>query len=199
MNGQREFMSETFHTLAQPITALRAMVEIGLRKEPSEQASRQTLENCLQLIDRLMQDLAVFREITSLDEEPSLASCDGQALLRNCVEEMAIIAQAGGVTLHLNAEPALMQCNAAMFQRAIFVLLDEMIACTMRGGEITISLRSGTDGWVLEMRPGTLPGQRQKLSHKLMQFAGGRQILAAPGCTAITFRKSELSGNSFSK
>ena len=35
MNGQREFMSETFHTLAQPITALRATVELGLRKNPA--------------------------------------------------------------------------------------------------------------------------------------------------------------------
>jgi DNA-binding winged helix-turn-helix (wHTH) protein len=36
MNPQREFMSETFHLLAQPITALRATVELGLSKEAND-------------------------------------------------------------------------------------------------------------------------------------------------------------------
>ena len=79
MNPQREFMSETFHTLAQPIMALRATVELGLLKNASEQDSHLILEDCLRPIDRLMQDMAVLREITSLDEEPPLNLCDGQA------------------------------------------------------------------------------------------------------------------------
>ena len=36
MNPQREFMSETFHVLAQPITVLRARVEMGLNERAGQ-------------------------------------------------------------------------------------------------------------------------------------------------------------------
>ena len=67
-----------------------------------------------------------MREITSLDELPPLQFCDGQRLLEGCVQEIAPVAEDRGITLRLDAEPALMQCNAAMLQRASFVLLDEI-------------------------------------------------------------------------
>lgn len=188
MNGQREFMSETFHTLAQPITALRATVELGLRKNPGEHASHLVLEDCLGLIDRLMQELALLREISSLDEQAPLQPCDGQGLLEGCVEEIAPVAEDRGVTLHLNAEPSLMLCNAAMLQRAIFVLLDEMIAGAAGGSEISVSLHARKDGFLLEIIPGTPRGHRQKLGHKLMRFAGGSGVRFDSDRTSITFR-----------
>jgi hypothetical protein len=188
MNRQREFMSEAFHTLAQPITALRATVELGLRKSLSAQASRLVLEDCLGLIDCLMRELALLREITSLDEQPPLQFCDGQRLLEGCVQEIAPIAEDRGITLLLDAETSLMQCNAAMLQRASFVLLDEMIAGAARGSKVSVSLHPCKDGFLLEMIPGSTQGQRQKLGHKLMRFAGGSGIRFDSGCTSITFR-----------
>ncbi len=190
MNQQREFMSETFHLLAQPLTALRVTVELGLRKEGNGTVSQQTLEDCLRLIDRLMQDLAVFREISSLDEPPALHSSDGRALLERCVEEMAPVAQDSGIALLLSAEPADIECREPMLQRAVFVLLDEVIACTPRGGRIAISLRKCGDGFLLEFCPGMPPGQRQKLCRKLMQFAGGSSIRFVSGSTSVAFRES---------
>ena len=73
MNPQREFISETFHALAQPLTSLRVTVELGLDKDGRPTCRAAILEDCLRLIDRLMQDLAVFREIASLGEAPPLA------------------------------------------------------------------------------------------------------------------------------
>jgi hypothetical protein len=190
MNRQREFINQTFHVLAQPITALRATLELGLSDSAGAQFSPQVLEDCLSLIDRLMQDLAVFREIASLDETPPLRSCCGQALLQNCVEEMAPISEACGVALRLSAEPVAIQCNQSMFERALFVVLDEMIACTLSGGEISLSLSRSAAGVQLELRPGTLRGQRQTLCLKMMQFAGGSNIRSVAGCTSVTFQES---------
>jgi K+-sensing histidine kinase KdpD len=190
MNPQREFMNETFHLLAQPITALRATVELGLSKESNAAAGRQILQDCLGLLDRLMQDLAVFRETASLDEEPPLASCDGRALLASSVEEMAPVAQSCGVALHLSAQAAQMQCSGPLLQRAIFVLLDAMIACAPRGGGISIVLSKHEDGVRLELCPGAPPGRRQELCRKLMQLAGGSGMQFDSGRTCITFRGS---------
>ena len=93
MTPQSEFISETFHTLAQPIAALRVTVELGLREDAGKPA-RQVLEDCLRLTDHLMQDMALLREIASLAEAPQLESCDGEALLQASVEEMAPVAEA---------------------------------------------------------------------------------------------------------
>ncbi len=190
MNQQQEFMSETFHLLAQPITALRAALELGLRKERTATDSQQVLEDCLRLIDRLMQDLAVFRETSSLDEQPILHSSDGRALLARCVEEMAVVAQDGGIGIELSAEPADIECHEPMLQRAVFVLLDEMISCAPSGCRIAVSLRKCGDGFRFEFRPGMPPGQRQKLCRKLLQYAGGSSIRFVSSSTSITFRQS---------
>jgi signal transduction histidine kinase len=191
MNPQREFMSETFHLLSQPITALRATVELGLSREPNEAAMQQALQDCLSLLDRLMQDLAVFREIASLDEEPPLASCDGRALVENCVEEMEPVAESCGVALHLSAQAVEMRCNRPMLQKAIFVLLDEMISSAPDRSGISIGLSKHEDGVRLELHPGAPSGRRLELCRKLMQFAGGRSIQFDAGRISITFQGSE--------
>jgi signal transduction histidine kinase len=191
MNRQREFVHDTFHLLAQPITALRANVELGLSQEANQPAVQQIFQDCLSLLDRLMQDLAVFREIASLDEEPVLGPCDGRALLESSVEEMAPVAEAYGVALHLSAEAAELQCRGPMLQRAVFVLLDAMIACAPKGGSISIRLDKAEDGFRLALYPGAPPGRRQELCRKLMRFAGCRCIQFDAACTSVTFRKSD--------
>ncbi len=125
MSPESEFISEAFHTIAQPIAALRATVELGLRDDARKPA-RRILEDCLRLTDRLMQEMAVLREIANLNDPPQLSSSDGQALLRTALEEMAPVAEASGVALQLDAEPAEILCHAPTFQRALFFLLDEM-------------------------------------------------------------------------
>ena len=189
MSRQRELMSESFHSLAQPIAVLRATVELGLRKNLSQHASHLVLEDCLGHIDRLMQELALLREIATLDELPPLQFCDGQRLLEDCVQEIAPVAADRGITLRLDAEPALMQCNAAMLQRASFVLLDELIAGAARGGKISLALHFlQRSVFLLEIIPGPTTRQRCKLSRKPVRLAGGNGIHSDSGCTSITFR-----------
>jgi len=189
MNHQSEFMSEAFHALAQPIAALRATVELGLCDHAGDPA-HQLLENCLRLTDRLMQEMAVLREVASLGEAPPLLSCDGQALLQTSVEEMVPVAEASGVALRLDAQPASILCHAPTFQRAIFFLLDEMIAHSGSNHAISISLRHGQDGFTLEMRPASPQGRRGALCRKLMQFAGGCAIDSTTGDLSVLFQSS---------
>jgi hypothetical protein len=92
--------------------------------------------------------------------------------------------------IHLNLEPALMACHAPTLQRAIFVLLDEVIAVASRNSSISISLHPCENEFLLEIRPGPPPGLRQKLCCHLMQLAGGRVIAASAGILATMFQKS---------
>jgi signal transduction histidine kinase len=192
MNPQQEFMDETFHMLAQPITVLRATLELGLGQELSGAEAHRMLADCLLVVDGLMQEMSIFREYAGLDEQPMLQTCDGQALLVQAVDEMTPVAHASGVALHFRAQAALIECNQPMLQRAIFVLLDQMIArAPDEGKKVSIALSPCDDGFQLELRPGVPPGQRQKLCRKLIQFAGGKAVRFASGCTSITFPKSD--------
>jgi K+-sensing histidine kinase KdpD len=189
MTPQSEFISEAFHTLAQPIAALRVTVELGLREDAGKPA-RQVLEDCLRLTDHLMQDMAVLREIASLAEAPQLESCDGEALLQASVEEMAPVAEASGVALQFDAEPAFILCHAPMLERALFVLMDGMIAHAECNRKISISLHRCEGGFMLGIPSGAPQGQRQKLCCKLMQFAGGSTTGSATGGIFVIFRES---------
>lgn len=202
MNPQFEFMNDALHMLAQPVTALRAALELGLRDHANEPAARKTFEDCLGLADRLTQELSIFREIANLEPEPPLELCEGAALLTSCVEEMSPVAEACGVALHLNAERTAMQCNAPMLRRAIFLLLDELIARSPSGG-VSIGLTKHANQAQLELRPGIAPQQaglaegavppdrRQQLYRKLIVFAGGQGVSFDSNRTYCSFQSGE--------
>ncbi|HVJ05329.1 MAG TPA: hypothetical protein VM578_06640 [Candidatus Saccharimonadales bacterium] len=189
MSREREFINETFHLLAQPITALRATMELGLSKKLNEEESHQVLEDCLSVLDRLMLDVAVFREIASLEDAPELSCHDGHSLLHSCAEEMTIVADASNVELSLTFEPVVIQCNEPSLRRAMFVLLDEMIAAAPAGSKISVILRNRANAAVLEVHPGIPHGQREKLCLKLLQFAGASDIHLEADHASVDFRK----------
>ena len=191
MNPQFEFMNDALHVLAQPVTALRTALELGLSDHSDQPASRKTFEDCLALVDRLTQELAIFREIASLEPEPPLEGCDGEAVLNSCVEEMAPVAEAWGVALHLNTEKITIECNVGLLQRALFLLLDELIACT-RGGSVSIELKAHADEAWLELRPGITPGRRQQLYRKLLEVSGGGSISFGADHTCCCFRNGDF-------
>ncbi len=190
MNAQFEFMNDALHVLAQPVTALRTALELGLRDHADQPAARQTFEDCLGLIDRLTQELAIFREIASLEPEPLLGRCDGEALLKSCVDEMAPVAEACGVPLHLEAERTEIECNGPMLERAVFLLLDELIARSPSGG-VSVGFTTRGSEAQLELRPGIAPGRRLQLYHKLIEFAGGRSVYFGSDRTRCCFRSGK--------
>jgi signal transduction histidine kinase len=189
MNPQLEFMNDALHVLAQPVTALRAALELGMRDHSDQPAARKVFEDCLALLDRMTQELAIIREIASLEPNTPLELCDGAALLTSCVEEMAPVAEASGVALHLNAKRTRIECNAPTLQRAIFLLLDELIACSPGGVWIQLTRRASETR--LELRPGSAPGRRRQLYRKLLESGGGRGVCFEAGRTFCSFGNGE--------
>lgn len=187
MNSTPTFLDETFHALAQPLMALRATVELGLAKDPSELDAPQVLGECLRSIDDLTQKMAMLREIASVDDPATLKACNGEALLRSCVDEMYPVAHDRGVSIHVDAEVGSMDCDEMMLRRAMFVLLDAMLAALPNGGEIRLRFEEQDDCVCLIARPQTLAGLRQRLCWKLMRAAGG-SVMTGPD-SAVLFRK----------
>jgi signal transduction histidine kinase len=187
MNQSRTLLDETFHALAQPVMALRATVELGLSEG---QEAQPVLGECLRLIDALMQEMAVMREIANVEDATMLTDCNGEALLLSCVEEMAAVAHEGGVAVRVDAKAEAMECDEMIFRRALFVLLDGMLASMPHGGEIRLRLENEEHGFLrLMARPAMPSGLRQKLCWKLMRAAGGELMNCADGNMAVLFHK----------
>lgn len=190
MNQPHTFLDEAFHALSQPVMALRATVELALTEEPGKLDSEQVLGDCLHLIDKLMRDLALVREIASIEKPPALETCDGAALLRNCAEEMAPVARERGVSIRVDADAATMECDPTKFRRAMFVLLDGLLAAVPDEGDIRLTLSEDERGLRLSVRPAQLGALRQKLCWKLMQSAGGTLTGSAePGATVLFLKR----------
>lgn len=191
MNPPRTFLDEAFHALAQPVMALRATVEMALMEPPEKLDSHQVLGQCLQLIDRLTREFAMVREIAAGDEPSALAVHDGAALLRTCAEEMSVVAHELGCAIHVDAEHTAMECDEKKFRRAVFVLLDGMLAALPEGGEIGLQLDEDENGLHLSAHPALPGGLRQKLCWKLMQSAGGTVTDCTDSGTTVLFRKAD--------
>jgi signal transduction histidine kinase len=188
MNAQQEFIHEVFHALAQPITALHASLELARRE--GDEGLNQTLECCLERVDVLMEELAILREITALEEGSPLQAEEASALLGSCLDEMAPVAAEHGVELRLDAAPGTLACNAAMLRRALFLLLDAMIAAAKPGGGIALTVHPEEEGVRLELHPSPVDGQRFKLFRRLMQCAGATSVGCDLECAFALFRGS---------
>jgi signal transduction histidine kinase len=189
MNPSHTLLDETFHSLAQPVMALRATVELGLSEGPDKVDARKVLGETLRLIDALMQEMAVLREIANVEDATTLTDCNGEALLRSCAEEMAAVAHEGGVAVCVDAKAEAMECDEMMVRRALFVLLDGMLAAMPHGGEIRLRLDEEGDFLRLVARPPMPSGLRQKLCWKLLHAAGGQLMNCADGSMAVLFHK----------
>lgn len=178
MKAQQEFVSDIFHTLAQPITALRTAVELGLQKDLNGAEAEKILGDCLQLIDRLMQDLSMLREIAELDSLalPPLLHHEALPILNAALEDMLPVAEAGGIQVNCTAEAGSIDCRQALLSRAVFLILDDLIGHLTAGGVITLSLRHVEGGMQLEICPGMVLQPKQKLCDKLLQTAGAQSV-----------------------
>jgi signal transduction histidine kinase len=191
MKQLRTLIDDAFHALAQPVMALRATVELGLSEEPDKLEAQRVLGECLRLIDALTQEMAVAREIANVEDATTLTDCNGEALLCSCVEEMSAVAHEGGVAVFVDAKAATMKCDEMILRRALFVLLDGMLAAMPHGGEIRLQLEDEESDFLrLVARPPMPRGLRQNLCWKLMQAAGGQLMNCADGSMAMLFHKA---------
>jgi len=186
MSVDTSYLNEGFHALAQPMMAMRATLELALDGDGTD--ARQALAETLLLLEQLTRDLSVLREMTGLDEVVDRSNCAAGPVLWECVEEMQPVAQAEGVKLHARVEFVTMLCNEFVLRRALFVLLDTLIAEAAPGSEVNVQLASEDGTARLESRPAPLDRMRAQLCCRLLEHAGASVSHAADGGLVAVFR-----------
>jgi len=141
-NDCRECLAAMAHRLAQPITALRGGIELGLMGKHSVADYRSLLEQSLQLADGMSKLIISLRDLGESGAPGGPPqSVHLEATAREALAEMEGLAHSRELRLQLNAEAAVKVCvNPERLREALLSLLAWVIQNSASGGAIAMEI-----------------------------------------------------------
>lgn len=104
--GQRDLLAEVFHALNQPMAGLRCTLEAALAKDRSPEQYRQHMETALEKageIERWTRSISEF-VLADCDKEEKRESLPLGKYVRECVDDLALVAEASQVCYSINID-----------------------------------------------------------------------------------------------
>jgi hypothetical protein len=130
---QRAFVSDVFHSLSQPLTALQCSLELSLARDQTSQEFSASVEAALQNAERLRQRFLLLRELSEADDPGDVsAPVELRQLLQDLREDLLPICESAGGCFDLTCEPVQVRGNAAKLTRAFFCLLEYLLGRSAR-------------------------------------------------------------------
>ncbi len=144
MNAGRSFLATVLHRLSQPLTALRGSLELALLTEPSAEEYRVTLEESLELADRLVRLICSLRELAESGNPENVRE---PVSLGKMVQEVAQVvqplAESRSLTMALESAGDLyVRANSARLQEAVLKLIGIAFQRSPERGTVRVSLRT---------------------------------------------------------
>ena len=139
-------VSDLFHQMSQPLTALHCALELGLARDQKAEEFRATLQSALECADHLHRCLQRARALS--DASSPATSRQAIALdefLRRLGEEMFPLFDSAGITLRIRAAATVMLGDPARLQTALFHLLLCWVETLPRGTELVMACRVTDD------------------------------------------------------
>jgi two-component system, OmpR family, sensor kinase len=207
-----QLISELFHALNQPLTALRCSLELSLHRPRAAEQDRDTLRMALDHAEQIARLSTGIRELLQADDPGD--NCEVlplQGYLREAVADFQPVAEARGIALALSGHGAChVRLEPRRLRQALFCLLDSVLHASPTGTAVDIDVvERGSDSvialaWaerdanlrdrsaVLELEtPINEPSQRLgwAIARRIVETAGGTvEGGAQPGCGRIELR-----------
>jgi len=149
--GQRAFVSDVFHSLSQPLTALQCSLELSLARDQTSQEFRASVEAALQNAERLRQRLLLLRELSEADDPGDVsAPVDLHQLLQDLQEDFLPVFESADGRFDVACGQVQVRGNAAKLTRAFFYLLEYLLRS---GPRVSLSVHvARTNEWQVEIR-----------------------------------------------
>ena len=146
---ERHFVDYAAHELRTPLTILRGNLEVALQKTRSAEEYREVLVSNLDQVERLIRltkSLLTLARLTSGRFPMQLAPVKLEPLLRELVDDLALLAADRKIRLSLDAESVPVVLGDELGLKQLMMnLLDNALRYTDPGGVITVRLRSSGD------------------------------------------------------
>ena len=113
-SGQSSFVSEVFHKLSQPLTALQCSLELCLERDKSPQEFRASVGAALENVERLRQRLLLLRELNDADDPGDISKpVQLQELLQELQQDFLPVCESVGGYFTVSCEPLRVRGNGA--------------------------------------------------------------------------------------
>ncbi len=128
--SEHAFLSDVFHELSQPLTALQCLLELSLLRDTTAAELRASVEKALDNADRLRQRLVLMRAVHSADQ-PSFAdhTTDLNDVLRELHEDLLPVFASAGQELRIERFPGavLVRSDRRQLAGALFYCLEYLL------------------------------------------------------------------------
>jgi hypothetical protein len=128
MQPERAFVSDLFHAVSQPLTALECGLELSLRRDQSAAEFRARVETALVNAKLLHRRLLEARALQDASEPGDThLPVDVKGLLLQLQEDLLPVATSAKVKLDVRCEAALVHGNEARLRNGFFCLLEFLL------------------------------------------------------------------------
>jgi len=137
------FISEVFHNLSQPLTALHCGLDLALQRDRTFEQLRASVQSALDNAERLRQRLCLIRALNDLGDTVDAADVvDFGALLRELHEDLSPVFEAEDrrLELEITCGPLFVRADKTRLARALFVFVEYLYRYLPDGGRVVMRL-----------------------------------------------------------
>ncbi len=148
-SSEAAFLSEVFHNLSQPLTALHCTLDLALQRDRTLKQLRASVQSALDDAERLRQRLLLMRALNDAGAPGELLEVtDLSALLRELGDDMSpLFASAGRrFELDIRCQPLLVRADNRRLMRALFAFVEYLFRYLPEGALLSIGLDRGKAG-----------------------------------------------------
>ena len=125
LEWRQRFVSDVFHSLSQPLTALHCSLELALRKKNTVDQCRQALRDALSLAASAIESAKFIRLLAEAEDPGELKRLNLSAAFRQVLEELEPITRSQGVSIESTiAQEIVVAADSARLTQVFLVLLD---------------------------------------------------------------------------
>jgi heavy metal sensor kinase len=193
---QTRFTADASHELRTPLAVMRTHVESALRQPRTPEEYRETLDVCLQSLQRmssLVQGLLTLARVDAGKLDVRLTAIDLKPLTAECVQLLQPLAAERHINIYLHLRPATVLGDPSQLTQVVTNLLANAIQYNRPGGSVDVHLDCDQSAATLSLRdtgPGIPAEARPRLFERFFRLDEARARTAGGNGLGLAICKS---------